>query len=256
MENVEQAPAASVVVARDLNAGDLKAALAAGSRDFLACPIYGMAISAIYVISGLAILYALMSHGEVVWLVPAAACFPLLAPFTAVSIYEVSRRREASIPVTWGAVLTALRGRGDDQILGMGVIVFVIFAFWVMLAHAIFYMFLSSAGMTTESLAFFATNSGLVMLLVGGAVGGAMALAFYAISVMSLPMLIDRDVDLITAMIASMTCVKANPGVMLGWAVLIAVTLTIAALPVFVGLLFVLPCLGHASWHLYRRAIS
>lgn len=256
MEQAEQAVATPVTVADDLTLADLKAALAAGWRDFAACPQYALAIAAVYVVAGIGITYALYAYGEAIWLVPAIACFPLIAPFTAVGIYEVSRRREAGLPVGWRAVLGSLRGRGDDQIMGLGVIIFVIIAFWVILAHGIFYIFLADAGMTQESLAFLTTTSGLLMLLVGGAVGGGIALFTFCLTVMSLPMLLDRDVDLITAMIASWKTVSRNRPVMLGWAALIALALFVASLPAFIGLLLVLPWLGHASWHLYRRAIS
>ncbi len=256
MDTIEKAPAERLEVAEDLTAADLKAALAAGWADFIACPQYGLVIAGVYVVAGIAITYALVTFGQVIWLVPAIACFPLIAPFTAVGIYEVSRRRETGQPIAWRDVLGALRGRGDDQIMGLGVIIFVIVAFWVMLAHGIFYIFLAQSGLTTESLAMFETLSGWMMLLVGGAVGGAIALFTYCLTVMSLPTLIHRDVDLITAMIASWKTVSRNFPVMLGWAVLIALALFLASLPAFLGLLLVLPLLGHASWHLYRRAIS
>ncbi|TIX50636.1 DUF2189 domain-containing protein [Alteraurantiacibacter aquimixticola] len=255
MENSERAKQ-PVTIARDLAWSDITTALAAGWRDFAACPQYALAISAVYVLAGIGIAYALVTHGQVVWLVPAVACFPLIAPFTAVGIYEVSRRREAGLPIGWIHVLGALRGRGDDQIMGLGVIIFVIVAFWVILAHGIFYIFLAQAGLTTESLAMLWTPAGMTMLVVGGAVGAAIALFTFCLTVMSLPTLIDRDVDLITAMIASWKTVGFNKPVMLGWALLIAVALFLASIPAFLGLLVVLPVLGHASWHLYRRAIG
>lgn len=256
MEQTEQAPAAPVTVAGDLTAADLRAALAAGWRDFMACPQYGLVIAGVYVLAGIGIAYALYAFGEAIWLVPAIACFPLIAPFTAVGIYEVSRKREAGAEIGWRDVLGALRGRGDDQIMGLGVIIFVIMSFWVILAHGIFYIFLADAGMTQESLAFLTTTSGLLMLLVGGAVGGGIALFTFCLTVMSLPMLLDRDVDLISAMIASWKAVSRNRPVMFAWAALIAVLLFLASVPAFIGLLLVLPLLGHASWHLYRRVIS
>lgn len=240
-------------IAGDITITDLARALAAGWADFRACPVYGLFFAAIYVLAGLGLYYALIERGEFVWLVPAAG-FPLLAPFSAVGLYEVSRRREAGLPLAWSAVLGAVRGRGDGQVLGIGVIAFVIFCFWVILAHAIFYIFLGQAGLRTESMEFLATPSGLAMLLVGGAVGGGLAMAIFSITVISLPMLVDRDVDCVSAMIASVALVKANRLVLLGWAAFIAVTLFVAMLPMFAGLLLVLPLFAHASWHLYRRA--
>lgn len=250
-----EAQVAPVRVADDLTAGDLRAALVAGWRDFGACPAYGLFFAAIYVIAGNFLYFVLFARGEIAWLVPAAAGFPIVAPFVAVGIYEVSRRREAGLPMSWRSVLGALRGRGDDQLLMMGGFIFVGFTFWIILAHGIFAIFLAESGIGSESLALFQTRAGLMMLLVGGGVGAVMALTFYAITVMSLPMLVHRDVDFLTAMIASMATVRSNPVAMLAWAALIAVSLFVAMLPYFAGLLIVLPVLAHATWHLYRRAV-
>ena len=246
---------AAPIVADKLTAADLRAALGAGFRDFLACPLYGLFFGAIYVVTGLAVAYALFWRGEAGWLVPVTAGFPLIAPFAAVGLYEVSRRRELGEPIGWGAVLGALRGRGDEQLLMMGGFVFVAFSFWVIIAHAIFSIFMAESGIGGESLAIFQTQAGLWMLVVGTAVGALLAWGFYCITVISLPMLVDRDVDFITAIVASIRAVRANTGVMLAWAVIIAVTLFAAMIPLFIGLLIVLPVLGHATWHLYRRAV-
>ncbi|WP_338466618.1 DUF2189 domain-containing protein [Novosphingobium sp. ZN18A2] len=251
----EQVSVASATVARDLRMADLRAALAAGWGDFLACPAYGLFFASIYVVSGLFLYFALVVRGQVAWLIPAAAGFPLLAPFVAVGLYEVSRRREAGLPRSWRGVLGALRGRGDDQLLMMGGFVFVGFTFWIILAHGIFAIFLSESGMGSESIAFLSTGAGMMMLAVGGAVGAMMALVFYSVTVMSLPMLVDREVDFLTAIIVSLATVRSNPVVMLVWAAIIGTVLFAAMIPAFLGLLVALPVLGHATWHLYRRAV-
>jgi uncharacterized membrane protein len=252
----EQAPIIPSAVASDLNLSDLRAALAAGWRDFRAYPLFGLFFGAIYVAAGLFLYFALFTRGEIGWLVPAAAGFPILAPFVAVGLYEVSRRRETGRSMSWRAVLGALRGRGDDQILSMGVIVFVAFGFWLMVAHGIVAIFMAESGIGSESLEMFRTGSGLMMLVVGSIVGALMALAFYSITVVSLPMLVDRDVDFITAIIVSLATVRSNKFVLLAWAVMIAVSLFVAMIPLFLGLLVVLPVLGHATWHLYRRSVE
>lgn len=244
----------STAVRGGLVVPDLKAALVAGWADFRAAPQFGLFFAGLYVAAGLALGWALFTQAAVAWLVPAAAGFPLLAPFCAVGLYEVSRRREAGQPLRWGAVLGALRGRGDEQILSMGVIIFVAFGFWLMIAHAIFAIFQSDSG--TDSLAFLLTGTGLVMLAVGSAVGALLALGFYAVTVVSLPMLVDRDTDFMTAIITSLAAMRANARLLLLWAVLIATALFIAMLPAFLGLLVALPVLGHATWHLYRRIVA
>ena len=244
---------APVAVARDLTMADLGAALAAGWRDFLAQPQFGLFLGGIYVSAGMFLYIALFIWGEVAWLIPAAGGFPLLAPFVAVGLYEVSRRREAGLPMSWPSILGALRGRGDDQLLMMGGFLFVGFTFWIMLAHGIFAIFLAESGIGRESLELFQTEAGMMMLVVGGAVGALIAFVFYSITVISLPLMVHREVDFLTAIIVSMATVRANMAVMLVWAFVIAATLFIAMLPFFAGLFVVLPVLGHATWHLHRR---
>ena len=242
-------------VASDLAWGDLLRALAAGWRDFLAMPQYGLFFGGVYVVAGLAIGWLTVTGGELTWLIPAIAGFPLVAPFIAVGLYEASRRRAAGEPLSWRSVLGALRGHDDDQILSMGVIVFVAFSFWMIVAHAIFAVFMAESGMGGESLDALLTPAGLMMLAVGSTVGAVMAFAFYAMTVISLPMLVDRKVDFLTAIIASFKTVRGNLSIMLGWAAIIAVVLFAAMLPAFLGLMVALPVLGHATWHLYARAI-
>jgi uncharacterized membrane protein len=243
------------VVRTDLTVGDLGASLGAGWRDFVAAPQYGLFFGGVYVLAGLAAAYVALIGGELSWLIPAAAGFPLIAPFVAVGLYEASRRRQRGEPLGWRPVLGALKGHGDDQILSMGVIVFVAFSFWMIVAHAIFAIFMAESGMGSESLAAFLTPAGLSMLAVGSFVGGLMALAFYAMTVISLPMLVDRKVSFPSAIIASFAVVRDNLFVMLAWAAIIAGLLALAMIPAFLGLLVALPVLGHATWHLYVRAV-
>lgn len=251
-----RAQIAPATVARDLSMADLRAALLAGWQDFRAYPAFGLFFASFYVVSGLMLYFLLFSRGEFTWLLSAAAGFPILAPFAAVGLYEVSRRREAGLPMRWGAILGAMRGRGDEQILSMGVILFVAFGFWLMVAHGIYAVFMADAVVGGEGLSVFLSGAGLMMLIVGGSVGALMALAFYAITVISLPMLVDREVDFITAIIVSLAVVRSNGLVMLSWAVMIAAALFLAMVPLFLGLFVVLPVLGHATWHLYRRAVA
>jgi len=256
MSMTEHEPIAPAAVARDLSESDLRAALAAGWDDFKTYPAFGLFFSAFYVLGGIALYFGLFARGEAAWFIPIAAGFPLFAPFAAVGLYEVSRRREQGKSMKWGAVLGALRGRGDEQLLVMGVVVLIAFGFWIILARGIFAIFMAQSGIGTESLALLVSFPGVMMLLIGSAVGALMAVALFAITVVSLPMLLDRDVDFVTAMIVSMETVRANPQIMLKWAAVIGATLFVAMLPLFLGLFIALPVLGHATWHMYRRAVA
>lgn len=255
MDAKEQGERREISVTSELSLADLRLALAAGWRDFAAYPKFGLFFASFFVTAGIMLAYLLGSKGETAWLIPAAAGFPLLAPFTAVGLYEVSRRREAGLPLSWASVLGALRGRGDEQILSMGVIIFVAFGFWIIVAHGVFAIFLGESGLGPNPIDVLSSTAGIAMLLVGSISGGMMALAFYTITVMSLPMLVDRDVDFLTAIIASLQAIRSNRFVLLAWAALVALLLFVAMIPLFLGLLVVLPTLGHATWHLYRRTI-
>ena len=126
----------------------------------------------------------------------------------------------------------------------------------MIIAHGIFAIFLAESGVGSESLAAFATPEGMAMLAVGTLVGAILALAFYAVTVVSLPMLVDREVDFLTAIIASLAAFRANMAMLCVWAAVIAASLLVAMLPAFLGLLIVLPVFGHATWHLYRRIVG
>ena len=129
-----------------------------------------------------------------------------------------------------------------------------VFLFWFFLAHMIFALFMGLSTMTniSSSYAVFLTPNGLAMLAIGTVVGGIFALLLYMITVIALPLLLEREVDFVTAMITSFQTVTANPLPMLVWAALIAVLTFAAMIPAFLGLFLVLPLLGHATWHLYR----
>jgi uncharacterized membrane protein len=257
MTQVGQARVAPVMVASDLTADDLRAALKAGWRDFTAKPLFGLFFSGFYVAGAVALYIVLFTMDAGGWYLPVAAGFPLLAPFAAVGLYEVSRRREEGLPISWGAVLGALRGRDDDgQLLMISILIFVIFSFWMILAHGIFAIFLGESGIGAETAGLFGSIEAILMMAVGGLVGAMVALGLYAIMVTSLPMLLDRDVDFITAIIVSLGVVRSNRTTMMLWAATIAIALFVAMIPAFLGLFIVLPVLGHASWHLYRRAVG
>lgn len=255
MQTAGQVPLAPVTVAGNLALSDLTAALAAGWRDFRSQPVYGLFFAAVYVAAGLALAWAVGARGQLQWFALAVAGFPLVGPFTAVGLYEVSRRREAGLPVSWRPVLTAVRARGDDQIMMIGFILFVAFIFWLFLAHGIAAIFLSNAPIGATGTDLYLRGPGLPMLLFGSAVGALFALALFSLTVISLPLLVDRKVDFMTAMIVSLGTVRSNARVLIFWALIVAVLLLLAMLPAFLGLLVVLPVLGHATWHLYRRAV-
>ena len=235
----------------------IRFALAAGWRDFRRAPGFGLMFSAFYVAGGLVLAAVAAAAGQEWWLMPFIVGFPLIAPFAAVGLYEVSRRLESGEPLLWGDVMGVVFAQKDRQIPSMAMVILLLFMFWVFLAHMIFALFLGPAAMTnvSTSLAILGSAQGIAMLVTGTAIGAGFAAVLFGVTVVGLPLLLDREVDFITAIIASFGAVTANPLVMLGWGATIAVLLAIGMAPLFFGLFIVLPLLGHASWHMYRELL-
>jgi uncharacterized membrane protein len=242
---------------RDLHARDLATALRLGFADFRAKPMMGLVFATIYVVGGW-LLYLFLFASNLEWLaIPITVGFPLLGPFLAVGLYEVSRRLEAG-ETSWpmAEIFAVIWRQRLRQLPSMAWVVIVYFLFWSFFAHMLFALFLGPSALTnvTSSYAYLLEPEGLQMLLIGTAFGAAFAAVLFALTVVSLPLLLDREVDFVTAMITSVSVVKQNPRTMALWAAIIAGTTFAALLPGLLGLYLVLPVLGHASWHLYRLA--
>jgi len=242
----------------EVDLSDLRESLALGWRDFRRAPLLGLAFSAVYVLGGWLITWAMTTKGQIWWTLPASAGFPILGPFIACGFYEISRRLQAGEGLRAGEVFGVIFRQKDRQIPAIAAVILVYFLFWNFLAHMIFALFLGNATMTnvSSSFAVFLTPEGMAMLAMGTLIGAAFATLLFSLTVVSLPMLLDREVDFVTAMLTSFALVRENPVVMLGWGALIGLCLFLGMLPGFLGLFLVLPLFGHASWHLYRRAIT
>lgn len=230
--------------------------LRAGLADFLRAPAFGIFFSAVYVAGGLVLYLVLAANGKEWWLFPFILGFPLLAPFAAIGLFEVSRRIEAAEPLYWPAILGVVFAQKDRQLPSMAMVILLMFMFWVFVAHTTFAMFMGLSALTnvtTDPWGVLLSGNGPVMLLVGGTIGAIFALVLFSFTVVGLPLLMEREVDFITAIITSVRAVVANPVAMLSWGATIAGCLFLGMLPLFLGLFVALPVLGHASWHMYRR---
>lgn len=243
---------------RRIGLGDLGIALRLGLDDFLAARTDVLFIGLIYPLAGL-MLWAMTLHENMIPLLfPLTAGFALMGPFLALGLYELSRRREAGEIATWEAAMGAFATPSGGAILRLGLILTALFAAWLLTAMAIY---ASVYGWETPtSLQAFAedvlgTRRGGELILYGCGAGFLFALAALSISVISFPLLLDRKLRVRTAIAASVRAVLKNPVPMLAWGALVAVLLVLGSLPMLLGLILVLPILGHATWHLYRRVI-
>jgi uncharacterized membrane protein len=228
--------------------------LRAGLHDFLRAPLFGLFFSAVYVAGGMVLYLVFAAGGQEWWLLPFVLGFPLLAPFAAIGLYEVSRRIEAHEPLAARAVLGVVLAQRDRQLPSMAMVILLMFMFWVFVAHAIFALFMGLAPLTnvSSSVSVLFTGNGPMMLAVGTAVGAGFALALFSFTVVGLPLLMEREVDFISAIITSVQAVTTNPVTLGLWGLVIAAVLFLGMVPLFLGLFVALPVLGHSSWHMYR----
>ena len=225
-----------------------------GLWDFRRAPLYGFLFAAFYAILGNVL--TLVGAGTFLWTLAFALGFPLVAPFAAVGFYEVSRRLEAEEPLDRSEILGVVWSERRRQLPWIGVILALIFLFWSFFAHMLVALFMGVSSVGNSSLeAFMATADGRLMLALQAAVGGIVAFLTYGLTAVSLPLLVDKEIDFVSAMLISLRTVNANKATLGLWAVIIAVSLFVAMLPAFLGLFIVLPVLGHATWHVYRRAL-
>lgn len=248
------APASPLPQIGKLTLSELRASLRAGIDDFRRAPLYGLAFSSVYVIAGVLLIW--FGAGTLTWTLTLSLGFPLVAPFAAVGLYEVSRRLEAGRPLVASEVFGVVMAERQRQIPWIGAILVLIFLFWSFFAHMLFAFFVGPSAMFEPiSPAWLLTPQGATLAALEILIGGAVALFTFAATVVSLPLLLEKEVDFVSAMLLSIATYKANFVVLTIWAGVIAVIVVLAMIPLFLGLLFALPVLGHATWHLYRRAL-
>lgn len=248
-------PAAAPEVRR-IGIADLREAVSRGLDDFLAAPTQLVFLCVIYPMVGFAAARFAANEAMLPLLYPLLAGLSLLGPLTAIGLYEISRRREAGLPASPRHALSVLKAPGAAGIAMLGLVLLLIFFLWLAAARLVFHAVFGPVRMTpAEFLGALATAEGVRMILIGHAVGLVFAVVTLAITVVSFPLMLHRAVDARTAIGTSIRAVAANPGMMALWGLFVAFSLAAASLPLFVGLAVVMPVLGHATWHLYRRLV-
>ena len=253
----QEAPAAPII--RTIGRSDLYEALRLGWEDFKAVPSHAILLCVIYPLLGLVLARTVLGYSVLPLLFPLAAGFALLGPFAALGLYELSRRRERHEPATaWDAV-DVLRSPSFGAMLGLGTLLFALFVTWVATAQAIYvaaFGYEAAAGIPDFASRVLTTPQGWWLIVVGCGVGFLFAVVALCISVVSFPLMLDRHAGAGDAIVTSLRAVAQNPGPMAAWGLIVAVLLVAGSLPLFLGLAVVIPLLGHATWHLYRKVIA
>jgi uncharacterized membrane protein len=252
-------PARDLPAVRSIGPIDLRDALLKGLDDFRAMPTHVIFLSLIYPIAGIVIARMAVGFDIIPLLYPMAAGFALIGPFAAIGLYELSRRREQGLDTSWRHAFDILHSPSLPAIGALGLLLLVIFAVWLAVAHAIY---IANFGYRepTSLLAFLqnvlTTPAGHNLIIIGNAVGFLFAALAFSLSVISFPLLLDRNVGVAVAIITSARAILRNPAAMALWGFMVAFGLLIGSLPFFLGLAVIMPVLGHSTWHLYRKVVE
>ena len=242
-----------------IDIADLREALHKGAADFGACRTDVIFLCLVYPLAGLVMARFATQADLLPLLFPLVSGFALVGPVAAIGLYEMSRRRERGLEVGWADAFGMVGSPSFGAILILGLALLVVFAFWLFVAQSIYALTLgpeppASLGSFVSDV--FGTAAGWTMVVLGMGIGFLFAVAVLAASVVSFPLLLDRDVGLGQAVRTSVEVAWRNPLPIAAWGAIVAGGLLLGSLPLFLGLVVVLPVLGHATWHLYRKAVS
>jgi len=256
MNSKKQTPS---IVINPVTFQDLKEILMLGIKDFVNAPLYGLFFGGIYVTGGL-LLVSLFFVLDIEWAIyPLAIGFALIGPFIATGLYEVSRRKEAGSELHWRSILGVIWEQKNRELGWMAFVMLFVFWVWMYQARTLFVLFFGFGGFATLDgfvEVIFSTSNGLYFLAIGNALGMIISFVLFSVTVISCPLLLDRNVDFVTAMLASIRTIIKSPVVMIFWGGLVITSVVISMLPAFLGLFVTLPIFGHSTWHLYRRVVS
>jgi uncharacterized membrane protein len=244
---------------RTIKLADLKDALMKGVDDFSAMPSFAVFLCLIYPVVGLIAGRLVVGYDVLPLLFPLVAGFALVGPFAAIGLYEMSRRREQGLDISWRHVLDVRYAPSFGAIVALGLLLMVIFLIWIAAAQGIYiatFGYPPAASIPGFFHQVLTSPAGWTLIIVGNGVGFLFAVMVLILSVVSFPLLLDRDVGVAVAVLTSVRAVLANPVTMAAWGLIVAALLVIGSIPFLFGLAIVMPVLGHATWHLYRKVVE
>ena len=244
---------------RRIGYADIREALERGLDDFAAFRTDVAFLCIVYAFAGLVLARLAFGYDLLPLVFPLASGFALIGPIAAVGLYEMSRRREETGEASWADAFDVFRSPSLGAIVGLGLVLLALFLVWLGAAMAIYDLTLGPeppASISAFAHDVLTTARGWAMIVIGCGVGFLFALIVLSISVVSFPLLLDREVGLTTAVMTSLRAVAANPRPMALWGLIVAGGLVLGSIPAFLGLIVVMPTLGHATWHLYRRVVA
>lgn len=242
-----------------ITVADLKEAVDRGIADFVRVPSHALFLALLYPVIGIVVSRVLFGYAMMPLIFPLAAGFALIGPVAAVGLYELSKRREQGRDLSVWHLFDVFKSPSIGAIARLSLLLFALFVAWMIAADLIYRQTMGPTTHTSVS-AFLTdvlnTPQGRSLMFAGNLVGFCFALVVLMISTISFPMLVDRNVGMATAVRTSVRVFLHNPVTMALWGAFVAVALAAGMVPLFVGLALVLPVLGHATWHLYRKAVS
>ncbi|MFZ1920193.1 MAG: DUF2189 domain-containing protein [Xanthobacteraceae bacterium] len=246
-------------IVRRITPSDLYQSLARGIDDFTAMPSHAVFLCVIYPLLGLVLIGMTLGNSTLPLAFPIAAGFALVGPLAAIGLYELSRRREAGLDSSSSHAFDVLHSPSLGAIVALGVLLMALFLTWLAVAEAIYvatfgYAAPVSVGQFAADV--LTTSAGWTLIVVGTGIGFLFAVVALTLGAISFPLLLDRDVGAAVALLTSIRVVKTNPATMALWGFIVAALLVLGSIPFFLGLTVVMPVLGHATWHLYRRAVE
>ncbi|PWG03629.1 DUF2189 domain-containing protein [Sphingosinicella humi] len=256
---VSAASPARTAPVRTIRRDDLRIALRDGWADFMSMRGDLIFIGLLYPLIGIIAATVTMGGALLPLFFPIAAGISLLGPIVAIGFYELARRREDGLESGWSHFLDVRKRPSADGISVVAALLVTIFMLWVAAAGA---LYVGLWGMNApESVGafltrLFTTPEGWGLIVIGNLVGLGFAAVVLAVSVVSLPMLVDCEVDAGTAVRTSIAAFRRNTGLMMRWGLIVAALLVLGSIPLFIGLAAVLPWLGYATWHLYTRLVD